>query len=69
MIVRIHIVCDRCKQEVKDAMKSCDGTTAGYYEVGKGQWWKFANAGEKYVCDACMFKDSRYIAVYGEGQP
>lgn len=69
MIVRIHIVCDRCHQEVKDAAKDCNGTTGGYYEVERGPWWKFANPGEKYLCDACMFADARYISAYGKVQP
>ena len=69
MIVRIYIVCDRCKQEVRDAVKDCNGTTGGYYEVESGQWRKFANAGEKYVCDACMFQDERYTKVYGKVSP
>lgn len=66
MIARLHIICDRCHQVVKDAMKECSGTTAGYYEVERGAWRKFSNPGEKYLCDACMFRDDRYIAVYGK---
>lgn len=65
MLIRIHIVCSRCRKVVIDAAKECNGTTAGYYEVARGQWRKFANVGEQYLCDACMFADPRYIAIYG----
>ena len=65
MIINLYIVCDRCSQIVPDAAKSCDGTTCGYYEVAGGTWHRFSNAGEKYLCDACMFSDPRYQAVYG----
>ncbi len=66
MIVNLHIVCDRCHQIVPHAIKDCHGTTGGYYEVSHGQWHQFANYGEQYLCDACMWTDPRYIAVYGE---
>lgn len=69
MIARLYIVCDRCKQEVRDAVKACDGTTGGYYEVERGRWRKFANPGEKYVCDVCMFRHERYIKVYEKVSP
>ncbi len=66
MWMRLHIVCDRCKQVVKDAMKECSGSTAGYYEISGGRWGTVpANEGEKYLCDACMHGDPRYQAVYG----
>jgi len=35
--------------------------TAGYYY----DWPKMMNPGELFVCDACMWVDPRYIAVYG----
>lgn len=60
------VTCCRCKLPVKDAFKDfLTGTTAGYYEVHDGYWNAFANPGEKFICDECMFKDERYIAVYG----
>lgn len=65
MWIRLHIVCDRCKQVVPDAARECGGTTCGYYDVERGQWKKYADPGEKYLCDACMHQDSRYQAVYG----
>lgn len=37
--------------------------TMGYY-LAKG-WLEFSNPGEEYICDDCMFKDPRYVAVYG----
>ncbi|MDO8357290.1 MAG: hypothetical protein Q7U76_12945 [Nitrospirota bacterium] len=64
MMISLHIVCDRCKQVVKDAGKECGGCTAGYYEVQHGSWRKYANAGEVYVCDACMHIDPRYKNDY-----
>lgn len=64
MRCNLHIVCDRCRMVVKHAFKDCDGTTGGYYEV-KGQWKKFGNPGERFLCDACMHRDTRYQAVYG----
>lgn len=65
MYVRLHITCDRCQKIVQDAMKGCDGTTCGYYEVKHGSWRRFCNEGEKYICDACMHSDARYQEVYG----
>jgi hypothetical protein len=57
-------MCDRCKEKVKHASRTLHGSV-GYYEVDAGWWHRFSNEGEKYVCDECMFKDERYIAVYG----
>jgi len=37
--------------------------TMGYY-LATG-WPDFSNPGEEYICDECMFKDARYIAIYG----
>lgn len=65
MSARQHIVCDRCKSVVRNAMKDCSGCTGGYYEVAQGYWHQFANPGETYLCDPCMFADERYRAVYG----
>lgn len=59
--------CGRCKMDISVLMQASDGVmTIGYYDVRADSWWaQFANAGEKYLCDACMWKDPRYIAVYG----
>jgi hypothetical protein len=55
-------VCDRCKKEV-DGFE--DGVmTAGFYRI-EDSWKEYANEGEKIICDDCMFKDERYIKVYG----
>jgi hypothetical protein len=61
----VKMKCDRCQNEVE--VFSEDGFSIGYYETGLGSNWKrFANAGEQLVCDKCMWKDERYIAVYGK---
>ena len=60
----LHIICDRCKQVVQEAIKG-GGFTGGYYEVGHGFWHQYANESEKHVCDDCMHKDPRYIKAYG----
>lgn len=62
--------CSRCKMDLFDLLmrNSTKGMTVGYYEVKEGQWARFANPGERYLCDACMWKDPRYIEVYGERQ-
>ncbi len=62
--------CSRCKADLSELWKvSTKDMTVGYYEVREGPWAKFANPGERYLCDACMWKDPRYIAVYGEYSP
>lgn len=59
------ITCSRCGQPV-DSAPPCPSRpfTAGYYVAAA--WADFANPGEEYICDACMFADPRYIAVYGQ---
>lgn len=37
----------------------------GYYVVDKKPWNRFADPGEKYVCDNCMWTDDRYVKVFG----
>ena len=40
--------------------------TAGYYVVtGTGGWAEYAKPGEQFVCDACMWADPAYQAIYG----
>jgi hypothetical protein len=56
-------ICSRCKQPIRDFEPPSEGMTAGYY-VAAG-WEKYCNPGEVYVCDACMWKDPRYLADYG----
>jgi hypothetical protein len=59
------ICCDRCKQEIVGARPpDPDGMTAGYY-VG---WKEQMDPGEHIICDACMWADPRYIAIYGKVQ-
>lgn len=56
------VMCDRCKQIVKDATPPEGGMTAGYYHG----WTQFMDAGEMDVCDFCMWNDPRYMVVYGD---
>jgi hypothetical protein len=61
----VNIVCGRCHKSVRDAAKSED-FTAGYYEVSKGNWNKYARKGEENICDACMWADPEYIKDFGK---
>jgi hypothetical protein len=53
--------CDRCKKEVEGFIDEAGGMSAGVYV----DWMDFFNPGEHIVCDACMWADPRYIAIYG----
>lgn len=55
-------VCSRCSKDTDSPLPGI-GMTAGYY-VAKA-WIQFANPGEVFICDNCMWTDPRYIAVYG----
>jgi hypothetical protein len=66
----VTVVCDRCKATVEGLRTM--RFTGGFYEVQADlrtlditSWSRYANPGEKIVCDACMHADPRYIAVYG----
>lgn len=61
------ITCDRCKKKI-DGFRD-HGMTAGFYDTSTDLWGKFANPGEKNVCDDCMWSDPRYQAVYGQQVP
>ena len=69
MNIPTTITCDRCKSTINgfrdESIKSV-AFTAGYYEVGKGYWKRYGNAGEINICDACMFSDPRYMKTYGQ---
>jgi hypothetical protein len=57
-------ICSRCNKDTGSPLPNpSGGMTAGYY-VAAG-WKQFANREEVYICDACMWSDPRYIAVYG----
>lgn len=56
--------CDRCG-EVIDGYED-DKFTSGFYYVHEGLWAMYGNPYETVLCDECMFKDPRYIAVYGK---
>lgn len=68
--MNVTVTCDRCKKTVEGIRT--DRFTGGFYEISvnamtlePSDWCKFANPGEKIVCDDCMWADPRYIAVYG----
>jgi hypothetical protein len=56
--------CSRCKKKVDDHNVT-EGMTAGNYDVREGSWSQFADFWEEFVCDECMWRDPRYITVYG----
>ena len=59
-------VCSRCTKPIRDFEPPKEGEmTAGYYVAAATNWKKYANHGEVYICDACMWSDPRYIADYG----
>lgn len=59
-----EVVCSRCGHPVAHSRRPQGfGMTAGYYVVAA--WRDFCNPGEVYVCDACMWADPRYRAIYG----
>jgi hypothetical protein len=57
--------CSRCTKPIKDFQPPADskGFTSGYYVAAA--WPKYANEGEVYICDACMWNDPLYILDYG----
>lgn len=66
---KITVRCDRCGKMVEGArIPMPDGSvyfTAGFFETGGLPWSQMADEGENIVCDACMWADPRYQAVYG----
>lgn len=59
------VECDRCTNWVEGFLPDDNGMSAGVY-VG---WTKFMDFGEFIVCDECMQKDERYLAVYPSYKP
>jgi len=68
--------CDRCHNDfegfkAKGGPELKDMITAGYYDLSGDDkidysWAKFRqHPDEKVVCDECMFKDPKYIEIYG----
>lgn len=62
---KVTIMCDRCKKTV-EGLHIMGSGTAGFYQVSSGTWAQFANPDELVICDACMWRDPRYIADYGQ---
>lgn len=66
MMRKITVICDRCHRRISGLYDPETETTGGFYRVGgNSSWGKYRNAGEKNICDKCMFNDRRYQAVYG----
>lgn len=57
------IKCSRC-MKLKDCSGSDLTVTCGYYDVTAPPWSKYADPGEKAVCDECMHADPRYLKDY-----
>lgn len=58
---KVTVVCDRCGKTVEGLQD--ESGTAGFYRLTP-YWRQFANEDEKILCDACMWDDPRYKAVY-----
>lgn len=67
---KITVMCDRCHKAVHGIYDPDTGTTGAFYRVAgeatKNSWAKYRNAGEKVLCDRCMWNDKRYIKDYGK---
>lgn len=60
------VTCSRCHTNLPGSVLPDGVMTAGYYDVrGTGGWADYANPGEQFICDSCMWADPRYIAVHG----
>ncbi len=61
--------CSRCHKVVdREPFPASDGMTAGYYNVQGDpnvEWGCYARPGEKYLCDACMWIDPKFIKRRG----
>lgn len=55
-----RVQCDRCKRYVEGFLPGAGRCSAGVY-VG---WTEFMNFGEYIICDACMWKNDKFLAVY-----
>lgn len=56
--------CSRCHLPISGFVApESVGFTAGYYVATA--WPSFADPGDTYICDACMWSDPRYIRIYG----
>jgi hypothetical protein len=64
-----EVTCSRCHTVLPGSKLPDGGMTAGYYDVrGTNGWADYANPGEQYLCDTCMWADPRYIRDYPEFQ-
>lgn len=55
-----RVECDHCHKWVEGFLPDEGGASAGVY-VG---WTKFTEFGEYIVCDSCMWKNERFLAVH-----
>lgn len=70
--MNVTITCDRCGNTVEGIRDSFEfegrtiKTTSGFYDLSEdGGWVRFAQSGEKQICDECMFGDPEYQKIYG----
>jgi hypothetical protein len=59
-----HDHCSRCQKDI-GVYDPAERFTSGYYVVTEGYWSRFANPGEVFLCDACMWSDPIYRAERG----
>lgn len=58
----VYSPCSRCEKILEIDTNAI--MTAGYYVASA--WSQFCDPTDVYVCDACMWSDPRYIAIYGK---
>lgn len=64
----IKIKCDRCGKEIEGIEIQGLGT-AGFYRLTGSSWETYRRSpNEDVICDACMWADPQYIAIYGRHQ-
>lgn len=56
-----HAECSRCHRDLGTYDPS-ESFTSGFYVVESGRWSRYANVGERFLCDACMWADPAYLA-------
>jgi hypothetical protein len=59
------VECSRCHAKLDVDYSPDDAFTCGFYAVAVGVWSQFANPGEVFLCDACMWSGPLYISIYG----
>jgi hypothetical protein len=60
----VTIKCDRCGK-MHDGIATMHGTSGYYWVAPESAWQKYAQPGERYLCERCMWDDPAYIKDYG----